>query len=238
MKHDYPSSASCGSLPLCLSSVPRAPRAVWGLRGGRPSPVWVLPGSAFGAWLVRVLRTLSGLAAPGGLFFLAPGHVPLLWPVACIGGVSLGPAWCASPCPVRSLSVFRSAFLTPWCLSPPRGLSPPASLGSCAGHAAAGREPGSSCLPLAPAEAGALSALRVVPVRGPIMGLSLAGPPSVGLALRALRWLACADPVTDASGFPYRPSFDGGLGRCTRAVWCGSGHLPLRVGGRQTPAPG
>ena len=45
------------------------------------------------------------------------------------------------------------------------------------------------------------------------MGLSLAGPSGVGLGLRALRWLACVDPVTDASGFPFRPSSDGGLGR-------------------------
>ena len=80
-------------------------------------------------------------------------------------------------------------------------------------------------------------ALRVVPVRGPAMGLSLAGPSGVGLGLRALRWLACADPVTDASGFPYRPSFDGGLGRCTGAVSCGRRHLPLRVGGRHARVP-
>ena len=78
----------------------------------------------------------------------------------------------------------------------------------------AGREPGSCCLPLAPAEAGTLSSLRVVPARGPAMGLSLAGPSGVGLGLRALRWLACVDPVTDAFGFSYRPSFDAGLGRC------------------------
>ena len=29
------------------------------------------------------------------------------------------------------------------------------------------------------------------------MGLSLAGPSGVGLGLRALRWLACLDPVTN-----------------------------------------
>ena len=32
--------------------------------------------------------------------------------------------------------------------------------------------------------------------------------------------VGCVDPVTDASGFLYRPSFDGGLGRCTGAVSC------------------
>ena len=66
-----------------------------------------------------------------------------------------------------------------------------------------------------PAEAGALGSLRVVPARGPAMGLSLAVPSGVGLGLRALRWLACLDPVTDASGFPDRPSFDRGLGSTT-----------------------
>ena len=83
---------------------------------------------------------------------------------------------------------------------PTPGAWPPALLGGCAGHAEAGQEPDSLCLPLAPAEAGALGSLRVVPVRAPAMGLSLAGPSSVVLRLRALRWLACVDPVTDASG--------------------------------------
>ena len=103
--------------------------------------------------------------------------------LACL----VAPRWCAALCPVLSLSVLRSAFTSPWCLPPPRGLSPPALLGSCAGHVEAGREPGSFCMPLAPAEARALGALRVVPVRGPAMGLSLAGPSGFGLGLRALR---------------------------------------------------
>ena len=184
-----------------------------------------------------VLCALSGFVAPGARCGLAPVRVPWLWPAACLSGVPRGPAWCAAPCPVRSLSVLRSAFPTPWCLSPPRGLGPPALLGSCAGHAEAGREPGSLCLPLAPAEAGTLGSLRAVPVRGPAMGLSLAGPSGAGLGLRALRWLACVDPVTDASGFPYRLSFDGGLGRFTGAVSCGRRHLPLRVGGRHARVP-
>ena len=141
------------------------------------------------------------------------------------------------PRPVRLLLVLWSVFTTPWCLSPPRGLAPPALLGGCAGHAEAGREPCSLCLPLAPAEAGALGSLRVVPVRGPAMGLSLAGPSGVCVGLLALRWLVCVDPVTDASGFPYRPSFDGGLGRCTGAVSCGRRQLPLRVGGRHARHP-
>ena len=184
-----------------------------------------------------VLCALSGSAAPGGRCCLAPVRVPWLWPAACLSGVPPGPAWCAAPRLVRSLSVLRSAFPTPWCLSPPRGLAPPALLGGCAGHAEAGREPGSLCLPLAPAEAGALGSLRVVPVRGPATGFSLVGPSGVGLGLLALRWLACVDLVTDASGFPYRPSFDGGLGRCTGAVSCGHRHLSLRIGGRHARVP-
>ena len=66
--------------------------------------------------------------------------------------------------------------------------STPDLLGGCAGLVEAGREAGSWCLPLAPAEAGALSLLRVIPVRGLTIGLSLAGPSSFGLGLRALRW--------------------------------------------------
>ena len=49
--------------------------------------------------------------------------------------------------------------------------------------------------------------------------------------------LACVDPVTDASGFAYRPSVHGGLGRCTGAVSCGRQHLPFRVGGRHARVP-
>ena len=152
---------------------------------------WLLPGTCSCAVVRCVLCVLSGFVAPGGRRCLAPVRVPWLWPAAFLSGVPRGPAWCAAPCPVRSLSVLRSAFPTPWCLSPPRELAPPALLGGCAGHAEADREPGSLCLPLAPAEAGALGSLRVVPVRGPAMGLSLAGPSGVGLGLRALRWLAC-----------------------------------------------
>ena len=184
-----------------------------------------------------VLCALSGFAAPGGRCCLAPVRVPWLWPAACLSGVPHGPAWCSAPRPVQSLSVLQLASPTLWCLSPPRGLAPRALLGGCAGHAEAGREPGSLCLPLPPAEAGTLGSLRVVPVRGPEMGLSLAGPSGVGLGLRALRWLACLDSVTDASGFPYRPSFDGQLGCCTGAVSCGRRHLSSRVGGRHARFP-
>ena len=203
---------------FCLGSRLRPATPRWGLC----CVGWLLRDTCLCAVVPCVLCALSGFVAPGGRRCLAPLRVPWLWPAACLSGVPRGPAWCAAPRPVRSLSVLMLAFLSPWCLSPPWGLAPPAILGGCAGHARAGREQGSLCLPLAPAEAGALGSPRVVPIRGPAMGLSLAGPSGVGLGLRALRWLACVDPVTDASGFPDRPSFNGGLGRCTGAVSCGS----------------
>ena len=127
--------------------------------------------------------------------------------------------------------MLRLASLTPWCLSATR-LAPPDLLGSCAGHVEAGQEPGSLCLLLAAAVAAALGSLRVVPVWGPTMGMSLAGASGVGLGLLVLRLFACVNPVTDASGFPYRPSFDGGPSWYTGAVSCGRRHRPLRVGGR------
>ena len=75
------------------------------------------------AWhLLRVVTALSGFAAPGDRCCLAPVRVPWFWPAGCLSGVPHGPGWCAAPRPVLSLSVLRSAFLTPWCLSPPRGL--------------------------------------------------------------------------------------------------------------------
>ena len=44
-------------------------------------------------------------------------------------------------------------------------------------------------------------------------------------------------PVTDASGFPYRPFFNGGLGRCTGAVSCGRRHRPFGDGRRHARVP-
>ena len=148
----------------------------------------MLPGTCLRALAGCVVCALSGLAAPGGRCRLAPVRVPWLWPAVWLSGVPPGPAWCTAPRPVRSLLVPRSAFRTPWCLSPPQVLLPPDGLDGCAGHAEAVQEPGSLCLPLAPAEVGSLGSLRVVPVGGPAMGLSLAGLSSVGLGLRALRW--------------------------------------------------
>ena len=218
-------SGSCfGCAPLLLAGVCR----VWVGCCLAPVPV---------PWFVACCARCPGSRHPVAV---VAWHLPLYLgcglrraPLACL----VTPRWCAAPRPVRSLSVLRSAFQTPWCLPRARVLAFPALLGCCAGHAEAGREPGSLCLPLAPAEAGAPGSLRVVPVRGPAMGLSLAGPSGVGLGLRALRCFACVDPVTDPSGFQYRPSFDGGLSRCTGAVSCGRRHRPLRVGGRHAWVP-
>ena len=108
--------------------------------------------------------------------------------------VGMAPRWCAAPQPVHLLSVLWSAFQLLWCLLPPRGLLPPALVGSCAGHGEAGRETGSLCLPLAPPEAGALGSPCVVPVAGPAMGLSLAGPSCFCLGLLLLRWVVVCGP--------------------------------------------
>ena len=149
---------------------------------------WLLLGTCSCAVVLCVLCALSGFVAPGGRRCLAPVRVPWLWLAACLSGVPRGPAWCAAPRPVRSLSVLRSAFPTPWCLSPPRVLAPPALLGGCAGHAEAGREPGSLCLPLAPAEAGALGSPRRTR-SGPRDGVVPGG------SLRRRSWAACAAVV-------------------------------------------
>ena len=72
---------------------------------------------------------------------------------------------------------------------------------------------------------------------GPAMALSLRVPLASVLGCVRCGGLACVDPVTDASGFPYRPSFDEGLGRCTGTVSCGRRHLPFRVEGRHARVP-
>ena len=146
----------------------------------------VLLGTCSRAVVHCVLCAHFGFAAPGGRCCLAPVRLPWLWLAAYLSRVPRGPAWCAVPRPVPLLSVLWLAFLTAWCLSASRRLALPALLGGCAGLAEAARDPGSLCLPLAHAEAGALGLLRIVPVLGPAMGLSKAGPSGVSLGLRAV----------------------------------------------------
>ena len=95
---------------------------------------------------------------------------------------------------MRLLSVLWLAFPSQWCLPLAHELLPPDLLGGCVGHVEAGREPGSWCLALAPAEGGALGSLRVLPVRGSAMGLSLAGPSGFRPRLRALQWFVVCGP--------------------------------------------
>ena len=114
----------------------------WGVRCGR-----VCSGSGFGC----APPLLAGVCGAWVGCCLAP--VPVPWFVACCArcpglrhpvavvawhlSVCLGsgrrraslaclvaPRWCAAPRPVRLLSVLRSAFPTPWCLSHPGGLRP------------------------------------------------------------------------------------------------------------------
>ena len=211
-----------GSLPAAHSSICTAANVAWHL--------FTCSGSLRVVRVFRVCGTrwpLSLRTCPCAL--VVAGGVPL-WRARC-------PGRSAAPRQVRSLSVLQSAFPTPWCLFPPQGLSPPDLLGGCSGHAEAGREPGSLCLPLAPAEVGTLGSLCFLHVRGPAMALSLAGPSGVGLRLRALLSFAFVDPVTDASGFLYRPSFNRGFGRCTGTVSCGPGQFLFRVRGRNAWFP-
>ena len=140
-----------------------------------------------------------GFAAPGARCCSAPDLVHWLWPAEGLSGVPRGPA------------LWRRASSGPVALGAPvicpnpvvpfhtPGIAPPELLGCCAGHVEAGREPGSLCLPLAAAEAGALGSLRVVPIQGPAMGLSLACPSGVG-GLRVWTW-SLTPPVSRTSVF-------------------------------------
>ena len=143
----------------------------------------VLLGTCSRAVVPCVLCALSEVLAPGGRCCLAPVRVPRLWPAACLSGLLHGPALVrlSSSGPVALIAPlgFPDAvvpFTTP-------GAGAPALLGGCAGHAEAGREPGSLCLPLAPVEAGALGSLRVVPVQGPAFFFFVLRPRCLRLSL-------------------------------------------------------
>ena len=162
--------------------------------GGRPTPGWVLLGAACRAMVVCVWCALSGFAASGGRCCLAPGPVPWLWPAACLSGVPLGPALVRRASPGAVALSALVGFPVAVVPSPTPGAHAPGFTGRLRGARDAGREPCSWCLPLAPAEAGALGSLQVVPVRGPAMGMSLAGASGLGLGLRALRWFGVCRP--------------------------------------------
>ena len=75
------------------------------------------------------------------------------------------------------------------------------------------------------------------PFRPPRWGCPRRVPPPSVLGCLRCRGLVCVHAVTDASGYPYRPLFDGGLGRCSGAVSCGRRHLSFQVGGRHARVP-
>ena len=147
-----------------------------------------------------------------------------------VGGV---PPWRASsprvgaPRLVRSSCSQCSGRLSS-CLSPSRGLAPPDTVRL---RGARGGWPRTRLFVPAAGPCGSrgvgLAPRRTCP--GPRDAVVLARPSGVCLALRALRWFACGDPVTDAFRPPYRPSFYVGLGGCTGAVLCGRRHHPFRV---------
>ena len=154
--------------------------------------VWCCLPPAPGPWFVACYARFPGsrhtVAVVACYLSVCHGCGPqraFLCPVVPRGAprlVQSGRCWCAG-----RLSGRYGAF-------PYKGLSPPELLGGCAGHVEAGREPGSWCLPLAPAEAGLLASLRVLPVRGSAMGLSLAASSGVVRQLRVLRWFGVCTP--------------------------------------------
>ena len=228
------SGLGCWGVCVCVRALPVPCNSWLGFFG-----VWVgcflapFPVLSFVACWARCPGLRHPVAVVAWHLFLCLGCGRRRASVACL----MAPFWCVTPHPVRLLSVLWSAFLTPWCLSPSRGPTPPDLRGGCAGHVEADRELGSWCLPLAPAEAEALGSLPVVPIWCPAMGFALAGPSGVGLGRRELPWFVSVDPVTDASSFWYHPSFDGGLGRCNGAVSCGRRHCLFQVGGRHAWVP-
>ena len=191
-----------------------------------------MPGTCSCAVVRCVLCALPGFAAPGGRCCFAPVTVPWLRPAACLCGVRHGASLVrgASSGPVALGAPV--SFLDSLVPFPIPGACAPGFTGRLRGARGGWPRTGIFVPASGPCRGWALCSLRVVSVRGPAIRLSLARPSSVALGLRALRWFACADPVTDASGFPYRSSFDGGLCQCSRAVSCGRRHSPFRVGGR------
>ena len=170
-----PSFRACGRGPLPT-------RRRCGVRALGPGCPWLLVPYRGSSYVVRASRV------PGTRWPLWFGTCPRAVVVA--GGV---PLWRASWPRVGAPRLVRSGRSR--CssrLSRRRGAFPRPNWVAARGKA--GREPGSLCLLLAPAEARALGALRVVPVWGTPMGLSLAGPSGFGLWLRALRWFGVCGP--------------------------------------------
>ena len=193
---------------------------------------WVLPGTCSRAVVLCMLCALPGFAAPGSRCCLAPVRVPWLWPAAVSIWRNLWPRLVRRTS--SSLVPLGAPIRFPDIVVPfvKQGECAPDLLAGCAGHVEAGRKPGSWCLPHAPAEARALKSLGVVPVRGPAIRSSLAGPSGVGLGLCALRLFALCGPGHSRVPFP-----DQSVSRLVHLgclVW--TRRPPLS--GQRTPRPG
>ena len=224
---DHPSFRACGRGPL-----PTYHRC--GVRAWGPGYLWHLVPCRRSSCVVRASR-VRGIRWPLWL-----GICPRAVVVA--GGV---PLWRASwprvgaPLLVRSgrsrcsgqLFRLRGAFPHPWGCRPrlywvaARGTWRPAeNRAHCA-----------CCWPLPRERRWACSASY--PLGAPRWGCPWRVPAASVLGCVRCGGLACVDPITDASGFPYRLSCDRGLGWCTGAVSCGRRHRPFRVGGRNARVP-
>ena len=174
---------------------------------------WVLPGTCSSALVRCGLRALPGFAAPGGRCCLAPVPVPWLWPAACLSGVPCGPALVrrasSGPVALGALIGFPDAVVPFLHL----GAYAPRITGRLRG-AREGRPRNRLVVPAVAHCQGSGAGLAARCTRsGPRDGVVAGG------SLRCRSLAACAAVVGvcgpgDASGFPYSPSFDGGLGRC------------------------
>ena len=177
----------CGVGVCALAWVPAAPRHSW--LGCWGVPDWCCVAPVPVPWFVACCARRPGLRHPVAV---------VAWHLSvCLGcgrqraslACLVAPLWCAAPHPVWSLSVLRSAFLTPWCLSPPRGLAPPAFTGWLRG-ARGGRPRTGVIVPAAGLRRGWGAGLA--PSRttlGPRDGVVPGG------SLRRQSWAACAAVV-------------------------------------------
>ena len=144
----------------------------------------------------------------------------------------LAPRWCAAPGPVRSLSVLCSVSRRRGALPHTRGCLPRLYWVAARGTwRPAENRALCACRWLLPRQGRWASSASYL-FRAPRWGCPWRVPPASVLGCMRCAGLACVDPITDGSGFLYRPSFDGGLGRCAGAVSCRRRHLLFRVGGR------
>ena len=232
---------------------------VWGVRGRalshprppvlsgvRPGPVfhlpWVRCGAVLGtlsrAAVRRVLCALPGFAVPGGCCGLAPVLVPWLWPAACLSGVPRGPALVRRPSSGPVALGAPVGFPVAVVPSPTTEGCRPRLYWAAARGTWRPAENQAHCAcywPLPRQGCWARSASYLF--GAPRWGCPWQVLPASVLGCVRCGGLACVDPVTDASGFPYCPSCDRGLGRCTGAVSCGRRQRPFRVGGRHARVP-